>query len=213
MSDADRDNNDVLNKLSDALIQVSRGDPLVALRNETQAQFRAMADRLTSMDKATELQHQDLVRVPTLMDREMSAAKELLRAELKTAFEVLRTLIDESEKRYRELKAAEALALAAALQAAKEAVAEQNRSGALAISKSEAATGENIKQLQVAFQAANQATNEKIDDIKSRLDKGEGGSVSERANRTESRLDTSLVVSIVSAMAAVVAVTVVVLHH
>jgi len=65
-------------------------------------------------------------------------------------------------------------ALTAAFKAAQDAVTEQNKSSALAISKSEASTVESIKQLQVLFQTANQATNEKIDDLKSRLDKGEG---------------------------------------
>jgi hypothetical protein len=67
-------------------------------------------------------------------------------------------------------------ALTAAFKAAQDAVSEQNKSSALAISKSELATAESIKQLQTIFQTASQATNEKIDDLKSRMDKGEGHS-------------------------------------
>src|ERR1700676_2503578 len=59
-------------------------------------------------------------------------------------------------------------ALTAAFKAAQDAVSEQNKSSALAISKSELATAESIKQLQTIFQTASQATNEKIDDLKSR---------------------------------------------
>src|SRR5580658_3839354 len=86
------------------------------------------------------------------------------------------TLFVEGDKRTQQLSAANSLALAAALQAAKEAVGEQNRSSALAIAKSEAATAESILQLRNLFETANRATNEKIDDFKSRLDKREGGS-------------------------------------
>ena len=67
-------------------------------------------------------------------------------------------------------------ALTAAFKAAQDAVSEQNKSSALAISKSELATAESIKQLQTIFQTASQATNEKIDDLKSRMDKVEGHS-------------------------------------
>jgi hypothetical protein len=67
-------------------------------------------------------------------------------------------------------------ALTAAFKAAQDAVTEQNKSSALAISKSEIATAESIKQLQTIFQTASQATNDKIDDLKSRMDKGEGRS-------------------------------------
>jgi hypothetical protein len=65
-------------------------------------------------------------------------------------------------------------ALAAAFKAAQDAVTEQNKASATAISKSELATAESIKQLQTIFQTASQATNDKIDDLKSRMDKGEG---------------------------------------
>jgi hypothetical protein len=67
-------------------------------------------------------------------------------------------------------------ALTAAFKAAQDAVTEQNKSSALAISKSEISTAESIKQLQTIFQTANQATIDKIDDLKSRMDKGEGHS-------------------------------------
>ncbi len=56
----------------------------------------------------------------------------------------------------------------------KEAVGEQNRSAAVAIAKSENSTAESIKQLQVLFSSDRSATNDKINDVKSRLDKGEG---------------------------------------
>ena len=69
---------DLLNKLSQALVQVSRGDPLVALRNELQTQFSAIETRFSGIDKATELQHQDMVRVPTQVDRAVDNLKELI---------------------------------------------------------------------------------------------------------------------------------------
>lgn len=68
------------------------------------------------------------------------------------------------------------VAVDAALQAAKEAVGEQNKSSALAIAKSEASTTKQIDQIGVLITATSKATDEKINDIKSRLDRGEGSS-------------------------------------
>ena len=60
-------------------------------------------------------------------------------------------------------------AVNAALQAAKEAVAEQNKSSSLAISKSETATMKQIDQIGVMITSTNLAMNDKIDDLKARL--------------------------------------------
>lgn len=198
---------ELIQRLSVALIQISRGDPIVALRNELDVRFGAVDGRLAAMDKATDLQHQDMVRVPTLLQSAIKDVRELLAQELKTEVAILRGELDrmlaettatfatvnlrfvEWEKRSRDLDEARALALAAALQAAKEAVTEQNRSNNTAIAKSEASFSEQIKQMQTTSEAANRATNEKIDDIKSRLDRGEAGIAGAQHSTTERRLD------------------------
>jgi hypothetical protein len=82
---------ELLKRLAHALETVSRGDPIIALRNELDARFGAVDTqldtrfgavdtRLGGIDKATVLQHDDMVRVPTL---------------LQTAMETQRTLTDE----------------------------------------------------------------------------------------------------------------------
>jgi hypothetical protein len=72
------DKSDVLNKLSNALIQVSRGDPIIALRNEVWTRFTAINERFDAIDKATGLAHDDMVRVPTQVDKATGALRELL---------------------------------------------------------------------------------------------------------------------------------------
>ena len=114
--------------------------------------------------------------------RELLNLRELLESQLKNQTDVaegqfarIDTLFVEGEKRSQALRVADSLALAAALQAAKEAVGEQNRSNGLAISKSEASFIEALKQQQTLFQTEIKAANDKISLIISRLDKGEAG--------------------------------------
>lgn len=85
MSDDTASPADLLNKLSQALILVSRGDPLVSLRAELQTEFRAINTRFSEIDKATELQHDDMVRVPTQVDRAVQNLRELLEQTVQTA--------------------------------------------------------------------------------------------------------------------------------
>lgn len=112
------------------------------------------------------------VRTIEQSQRETANLKELLEAKT----QALKELIDEKLNGVGTQFTMRDTALTAAFKAAQDAVSEQNKSSALAISKSEISTAESIKQLQTLFQTADKATNEKIDDLKSRMDKGEGRS-------------------------------------
>lgn len=101
--------------------------------------------RLDSMDSATVLARQEL--------REQLQA---LNSTIDGKFLANKDLVDQ-------LAEANAVALSAALSTQKESAA-----------KSEVSTGESLGQLRISFEAANKATNEKIDRITSRLDMGEG---------------------------------------
>lgn len=192
---------------------------IVGLTENIAARFDAISVRLDGMDRATAVLHDDMVRVPTILDREIRSAREILEGKIDGATNVTNerfarvdVLFVEGDKRTQQLSTANALALAAALQAAKEAVAEQNRSNTTAIAKSETAVSEQIKQMQVTFETGLRSTNEKIDDIKSRLDKGEGGHAGAFSTRTERRLDSGLVVAVFSALITVIAVVVAIIE-
>lgn len=77
------------------------------------------------------------------------------------------------EQRRIEQKADTKLAVDAALQAAKEAFREQSASSALAIAKSENATNEQLKQLNVTFTTALHGVDRTINDLKDRVSKVE----------------------------------------
>src|SRR6202795_1866601 len=110
------------------------------------------------------------------------------------------------------------IAVDAALQAAKEAVGEQNKSSALAIAKSETSTTKQIDQLQTLIQTNNDAINDKINDLKARLDRGEGGKTGVAADRTERHMDGTFALAVIMAVTGVVSIVVAVgvamsLHH
>jgi hypothetical protein len=137
--------------------------------------------RFNAMDKAADLLHADFTRVPTEMDRAITHLRELLTADinkLKEAndevFKRIEVQFTERDKRTDQLALASSTAIAAALQAAKEAVGAQNTSNSIAIAKSESSTLESLRQLRELFTSVTNAINSKVEDIKTRLDKGEG---------------------------------------
>jgi hypothetical protein len=169
------------------------------------ADLQAIKARLDGMDKASALLHEDFTRVPTSIDREITHAREFVSVSIKQVVDVfteklarVETLFIELDKRTGQLGLANATALTAALQAAEKAVTEQNRSRDQAIQKSEASTAEMLRQLQTQFQTEIRATNTSIGEVKSRLDKGEGGTAGAKESRAEKRLDTSAIVAIVA---------------
>lgn len=89
-------------------------------------------------------------------------------------FDSIDTQFAERDKRTEQLSLADKTAIAAALQAQKEAAGAQNESNTTANNKMEASFAKLIDQTQTLLQAVTRNTDDKINDIKSRLDKGEG---------------------------------------
>jgi hypothetical protein len=147
--------------------------------------------RIDGMDKAIKLFNQNITRVPTDVDKQISHLKELhndrftsfnnaLKDNMSLHDEKFRSIqvqFNERDVRTEQTSRDSKVAVDAALQAAKEAVAEQNRSSALAIAKSETSTVKQIDQQGMLLQTATGALNDKIDDIKNRLTTIEGRTV------------------------------------
>lgn len=146
----------------------------------------------TSLKEYIDIRIENINHLITRLQKEVDSRKEdikieivhlnaLLISEIKKLQEVSNEKFNridgqfvERDNRTKQLAEAASTAIAAALQAQKEAVGEQNKSGALAIAKSESSTIENIRQLNVLFNTTNIATNEKIDMLTQRLDRTEG---------------------------------------
>ena len=94
----------------------------------------------------------------------------------------------ERDVRTSQAATASAQALAAALQAAKEAVFEQAQAAAKAAEKTELSFSKQIDQIQLQITTVAEGLGDKIDDLKGRIDRGEGstsGTASYREDRRE----------------------------
>lgn len=159
--------------------------------------------RLDAMDKATDLHRGLTAEVTGRAERQTAHLKELLETHLDDVLEYVKgqielgraetgRVLDVCMERFSAIDgtfASNALALTAALAAQKEAAAEQNKSGTLAITKSEQTTKETINSnaIQTSGQLASQAA--LITDVKERVVRLEQSVVNTATNRIEGRDD------------------------
>jgi hypothetical protein len=139
--------------------------------------------RFDGMDRALKLLQDIADRFPDRIDEKISSLKEIHDGQ----FHAIQQQFAERDTRTEQISKQSEVAINAALQAAKEAVAEQNRSSALAISKSEAATDKRIDQIGALVQTATGALDGKITDIKDRLIIMEGRILGQATQKGEQR--------------------------
>ena len=152
------------------------------LHSEMEGLSGRLDARITSVDHG-------LDRIRLLVDREPEVTTQLVN-NLKSVHEEKLSSIQvqfiERDVRTEQTSRDSKVAVDAALQAAKEAVEKQNASSALAIAKSESATTKQIDtqgilittattSLNERIDAASATMNSKIDDLKDRLNRMEGG--------------------------------------
>ncbi len=150
--------------------------------------------RLEGMDRATAILAENVNRVPTVLDREISRLTVLTDEKfigVQRQFSDKALLASAGET-------AAATAVAAALQAQKEAAAAQNAANAASITKSEVATNKQIADLQSLIAAKTSALDDKLVTIADRLTRIEGNMSGIASRRTESRLDTGTVLGAIS---------------
>ena len=121
--------------------------------------------RLEAMDKAIELFHRQTDMFPAKVLTGVDNLKTLHQEK----FDSIATQFQERDTRTEQTSRDSKVAVDAALQAAKEAVGEQNKSNALAIAKSEATFTKQIDQIGVLVTSMGKGFDDKVDDIKSRL--------------------------------------------
>jgi hypothetical protein len=126
--------------------------------------------RLDGMDKAIGLVQSEADRLPSHVDEKIAALKEIHEEK----FASIQTQFFERDVRTEHTSKDSKIAVDAALQAAKEAVAAQNSSNSIAIAKSETGTTKQIDQMGLLIQTGNKAADDKITDLKERITRLEG---------------------------------------
>lgn len=124
--------------------------------------------RMTASDKAVAL-------LQATMDKSPSVAE--LFAKHEEMFRGIDLQFRERDVRTDQLASQAKIAIDAALQAQKEAVAQQNESNSLAIAKSEASSIKQMDAINVLISASTKALDDKIGDLKDRLGTVEAKSV------------------------------------
>lgn len=164
---------DAPNRVSDTF---PRPDPTVLttqqLLREVSSVREIIETRIAGMDKAITLLQATTDRYPSLMKAAVTELRDLHEEKFKS----IQTQFTERDTRTESSARDSKVAVDAALQAAKEAVGEQNKSSALAIAKSEAATTKQIDQLGVLIGTMEKGLNDKVSDLKDRLTTIEGRS-------------------------------------
>ena len=172
------------------------------------------------MDQATKLLAQSFEKVPSDIDRVASGLQEVLRGEIR----LVQTQTLEKFAAVDALFASNATALTAALAAQEKAVAAQNDSNTLAITKSEQATKETISANANQTSTGLAGLSTTIDDLKSRVVRLEGltqntrqasednlavntfGQTAEQNRVVQARATLQLTIAGLSALIAIVAV-------
>jgi hypothetical protein len=116
-----------------------------------------LEERLSGIDEATKLRLQSVTDIPDQIERSVNGLEKLMNEK----FDAAERLRVEQKKDTKD-------AVDAALNAAKEAVKEQTASSEKSITKSELATGAQIKQLQDTFTTAIDGLRRANDDLKDR---------------------------------------------
>ena len=151
------------------------------LRRELAALREIIEARLDGSDKATELRLVATEAIPARIKEEITHLDALLTARMNTLDETLQLRIlavqDVGTEHFAAIDGtfgSNALALAAALAAQKEAAAETNKANALAIGKSEEATKERLQALETLMNTGLASLRDAQTGVTSRLDRGEG---------------------------------------
>jgi DNA anti-recombination protein RmuC len=147
------------------------------LLREVASLEKLVNQRMDAIEKAVTVAHENLVRVPTEVDKAIGHLREVMLEKFATMserFTNIQTQFDERDVRVEQTAKDTKTAVDAALAAQEKSAGKQADSFALSIGKSETATTKQIDQLVQLIQQDRKATDDKVADIKDRLTRIEG---------------------------------------
>ena len=159
--------------------------------------------RLSGMDRAAEVLSETVNRTPTAIQSAVGSLREVYDERFisieRVSNERLKSIalqFAERDVRTDQAATASASALAAALQAAKEAVFEQAQAAAKAAEKTELSFTKQIDQIGLQISTVAKGFDDRIGELKERIDRGEGSDSGSAGQRTETRLNTGTLISV-----------------
>ena len=170
------------------------------LLRELAALRELLEARLNGMDRATELLSATVNRTPTVIQTEISHVREVEQerfASIAQQFHERDVRADKAERAAKE-------ALDAALLAQKELVAQQNDANAAQAAKTDLSTTKQIDQIGIRIDTMQKAFDDRLTELKERIDRGEGSDTGAATRRTEQRLDLGQLIAALAVVAAVI---------
>ena len=193
--------------------------------------FREVIEaRLIGMDRAIAVIADQVDRLPADaatkcdelradINRQMLALRELIMSQIENVRSGSADKFDSINGRFRERDAQleqaareGRISLDSALAAAKDAVSEHNKSNERAIEKAETATQKQIEAMLQLMTTSSRSLEERIGDLKTRLDRGEGQDTASTEARSERRVDVGSIIQAVAVMATIAGLIIVAFH-
>lgn len=189
---------------------------IASYREVVNEQLKNRDTRLDGMDRATDLLATELEKLTTNLlresarlkeesSREQAAIRESYQLQIQTVVLTIKSVADVDQEKFagietrfaeRDTRTAQTadesrISLDAALAAAKEAVSLQNEANSQAIAKSEVATQKQIDAMTELMRTSTKALDDKITDLKGRLDRGEGQEKGTTQTRQQNQLQSN----------------------
>ena len=193
------------------------------LTREISALKEVVFTRLDGMDRAMILFNENITRVPTDTDKQISHLREFIVEKFETMgerFKSIQLQFTERDVRVNQTAIASGTALSAALQAQKESADKQNEAFNQAMVKVEAAFTKQTDQLVILQTANTTSTNDKIDDLKGRVGQIEGvdrgkttAVVTQQASNFNAANLWGIVLGIIGTVAIIAALFISLAHH
>lgn len=196
----------------------SRSDPspltTAQTLREVESLEKLLTQRVESVEKAVDVAHQNLVRVPTDVDKSIGHVRELMTERFQTVtkeflvhlekFASVQTQFVERDTRTEQMAKDTKVAIDAALMAAEKAVGKQQEASDRAIAKQEGATTKQLEAITSLIANNNKALDDKINDLKERFAAAAGAGSGHKEAATDQRQSTGSIVSIAGIVIALI---------
>jgi len=169
------------------------------LRRELAGLREILEARMSGGDRTVNMLKEAIDKMPLQIESSVSH----LRILHEEKFHSIATQFAERDTRTEQTAKDSKVAVDAALQAAKEAVGEQNKSSALAIAKSEGATTKQIDLLGESIGALQKNQDDKIGDLKDRINIIDGRTEGSKGTKEDGRANMAILIAAITAVVAI----------